>query len=603
MPNKNKRFIGTLIVFLVLAAAPLAAKAPGGKMAIRVSMAEPAAHYYHVEFRCEGLDSASLDFKLPAWTTGFYKIQDYARNVLGFEAADGTGRPLAWEKTTKNTWRVKKGGSAAVVVSYDVYAFNLFCADSYLGDDRGFLLPSGVFMYVDGLLRHPVTVTIDPFSAWKEVVTGLDPVEGRPRTYSAPDFDVLYDSPILMGNLVLLAFEVRGIPHVFAAHPSDMGSVDRPKFTADLKRMVESAVAIFDDIPYKRYAFLAIGPGGGGIEHLNSAVLAFNGAGLDNSATYTGWLCFVAHEYFHNYNVKRIRPIALGPFDYDRENYTRMLWVSEGFTSYYEYLVLNKAGLLPRDKVLEMMSGAIARYENVPGRLHQSATEASFDTWIQFFNRGENAANTTISYYDKGAALGMLLDLEIRNDTGNRKSLDDVMRRLYRRYYKDEGRGFTDAEFRQACEEAAGRPLDEIFEYASTVKPVDYPKYLAYAGLAIDAGPPAAAGAFLGATTRTQDGNLVISGVETGSPASKAGLSAQDELVALDGARASARSLGTCLDRKKPGDRIRITISRRGEIRDVEAVLGSRPEKTFAIKPLASATPLQSSILEAWLIK
>jgi predicted metalloprotease with PDZ domain len=603
MPNKDKHFIGALIVFLFLAGAPLAAKGPEGTMAIRVSMAEPGAHYYHVEFRCEGLDGASFDFKMPAWTTGFYKIQDYARNVLGFEAADGTGRPLPWEKTTKNTWRVKKGGSAAVVVSYDVYAFNLFCADSYLGDDRGFLLPSGVFMYVDGLLRHPVSITVEPYSAWKDVVTGLDPVEGRPRTFSAPDFDILYDAPILMGNLVLLTFEVRGIPHVFAAHPSDLGSVDRPKFTADLKRMVESAVAIFDDIPYKRYAFLAIGPGGGGIEHLNSTALAFNGAGLDNPAAYTGWLCFVAHEYFHNYNVKRIRPIALGPFDYDRENYTRMLWVSEGFTSYYEYLVLNRAGLLPRDKVLEMMSGTIARYENVPGRLHQSATEASFDTWIQFFNRGENAANTTISYYDKGAALGMLLDLEIRNDTGNRKSLDDVMRLLYRRYYRDKGRGFTDAEFRQACEEVAGRPLDEIFEYASTVKPVDYSKFLGYAGLAIDAGPPAAAGAFLGATTRTQDGNLVISGVETGSPASKSGLSAQDEIVALDGARASARSLGAFLDRRKPGDRIRITISRRGEVRDVEAVLGIRPEKTFAIKPLASATPLQSSIFEAWLIK
>jgi predicted metalloprotease with PDZ domain len=575
---------------------------PDGTMAITVSMESPSTHYYHVDFRCEGLRGTSLDFKMPAWTTGFYRIQDYARNVLNFRAADGAGRPLPWDKTTKNTWRVRPDGAAAIVVSYDVYAFNLFCADSYLGDDRGFLLPSGVFMYVDGLLRRPVTVAVEPYKEWKDVVTGLDPVEGKPRTFTAPDFDILYDSPILMGNLELLTFDVRGVPHVFAVHPSDMGNVDKPKFVSDLKRMVESVVAIFNDVPYKRYVFLAIGPGGGGIEHLNSMAVAFNGAGLDNPSAYTGWLCFVAHEYFHHFNVKRIRPVALGPFDYDRENYTRMLWVSEGFTVYYEYLVLNRAGLLPRGKALEMMGGTIARYENVPGRLFQSATESSFDTWIQFFNRGENAANTTISYYDKGAALGMLLDLAIRNQTGNKKSLDDVMRLLYRAYYKERGRGFTDAEFQQACEATAGGPLGEVFEYASTVREIDYPRYLACAGLDIDVSSAGIPGGFLGAATRSQDGNLMISSVEWDSPASKAGLSAQDEIIALDGVRASLRTFGELIARKKPGDRVRLTITRRGEVRDVDVVLAEKLEKSFTIKPVAAPTPLQSAILAGWLV-
>ncbi len=600
MPNPGNRRIAVLAAVLALLAGPLLAAGAEGTMAIRVSMKAPWTHTYHVEFRCEGLSAPALDFKMSAWTTGFYRIQDYARNVSGFAAADRAGRRLPFEKTTKNTWRVRSGGSA-VTVSYDVYAFNLFCADSYLGDDRGFLLPSGVFMYVDGHLHHPVLLEVEPYKGWKDVVTGLDPVAGKPFTFAAPDFDILFDSPILMGNLELLKFDVRGIPHVFAAHPSDMGNVDRPKFIADLGRLVEAAAAVFDDIPYKRYAFLAIGPGGGGIEHLNSMAVAFNGAGLGDPAAYTGWLCFVAHEYFHHYNVKRIRPIALGPFDYDRENYTRMLWVSEGFTVYYEYLVCNRAGLLPRDKALEMLGGTIARYENVPGRLFQSATESSFDTWIQFFNRGENSANTTISYYDKGAALGMMLDLEIRNATGNARSLDDVMRFLYRTYYKEKRRGFTDGEFRAACESTAGIPLEEIFEYASTVKPPDYAKALAYAGMTIDTGLRESAGAFLGAATRTQDGNLFISSVVRDSPASASGLSAHDEIIALDGARATARSFEAGLGRRKPGETVRLTISRRGEIREIEVVLGPKSEKSYTIKPLASRTSLQSAILDSWL--
>jgi predicted metalloprotease with PDZ domain len=601
MSKRNNRLFLILIIFLSCAAGTLPGAGPEGTMAFTVSVDAPSKHYYHVDFRCESLRAGSLDFKMPAWTTGFYKIQDYARNVLNFGAVDGKGRPLPWQKTSKNTWRVTSRETDSIIVSYDVYAFNLFCADSYLGDDRGFILPSGVFMYIDGFLRHPVTVAIEPFRNWTSVTTGLDPVEGKPHTYAAQDFDVLFDSPILMGNQELLTFDVRGIPHVFAADPSDLGNLDRVRFVSDLRRMVESAVAIFDDIPYKRYAFLAIGPGGGGIEHLNSMAVAFNGAGMDSPSGYTGWLCFVAHEYFHLFNVKRIRPIALGPFDYDRENYTRMLWVSEGFTVYYEYLILNRAGLLPREKALEMIGGTIARYENVPGRLFQSATESSFDTWIQFFNRGENSANTTISYYDKGAALGLLLDLKIRNETGNKKSLDDVMRLLYGDYYRKKGRGFTDGEFRRACESVAGGPLDEVFEYASTVKAVDYAKYLSYAGLVIDVQPRETPGAFLGAATRTQDGNLFISSVEWDSPASKAGLSAQDEMVALDGVRASARTLGELLNEKKAGERVQLMISRRGAVREIEVVLGKKLEKSFAIKPLASPTPLQAGLLAGWL--
>ncbi len=598
--NRSARIL--ILLCVLLAAGALAAgAAPEASMAFTVSMDRPESHYFHVELRCAGLRGETQDFKLPAWTPGYYMIMDYARNILDFRAVDGAGKPLAWEKTAKNIWRVRTGGAASVSVSYDVYAFARSVAESSLDDSQAFISPTGVFMHVGGRLREPVTVEVKPFGGWGRIATGLDPVAGRPNTYAAPDFDILYDSPILVGNLEILPFEVRGVPHAFAG--AGLGTFDREKFAADLKRMVEAAVSLFGEIPYSRYVFLSIGPGMGGLEHLNSVALTFSVAGLASPSGYKNVLSFISHEYFHNFNVKRIRPAALGPFDYDRENYTNMLWVAEGMTSYYEDIVLNRAGLLGRDEVLERFRSSIARFENSPGRLFQSATQSSFDTWIRFFNRGGNAANTTISYYDKGAALGLLLDLKIRNETGNRKSLDDVMRTLYREFYGEKKRGFTDAEFREVCERTAGVPLAEIFEYAATTKAVDYRKYLAYAGLEIEDQPRELPGAYLGAAAQPdQDGRLVVMNVEWDSPASRAGLSVQDEVLAVDGVRLTARSgLGEALGRKKPGDRAKLLISRRGGTREVEAVLGTKTEKTFRMTPAAAPGPLQAAILGDWL--
>jgi len=586
--------------FLVLAGAAALGQQPQGTMAFTVSMDLPNTHYYHVVLRCEGMTGETGDFKMPVWTPGYYRIMDYARNVSNFRAEDAAGRPIPWEKTTKNTWRVTSLKTASVTVSYDVFAFTPSVADSFLDDSRGFILPAGVFMHLAGRIQHPVTVSVKPYHAWSRVSTGLDPVQGQPNTFFAPDFDVLYDCPILVGNQEILSFEVKGIPHVIAVN--NLGSLDRATFVADLKRMADAAVAIIGEIPYRHYTFLMIGPGGGGLEHLNSAALTFNASSLGTPAGYKNWLSFVAHEFFHLYNVKRIRPIALGPFDYDRENYTDMLWVSEGFTSYYEDLILNRAGLLTRDEYLERARSNILNYESIPGHLFQSASESSFDTWIQFFSRGPNASNTTISYYDKGAALGMLLDLKIRNESKNQRSLDDVMRALYQQYYKERKRGFTDKEFRGVCESVAGGSLSEIFDvYASTVKDIDYPKYLAYAGLDIDLQPRDAPGVSFGALTEDRGGNPVISSVEWDSPAWRAGLSAQDEILAVDGVRVTSRTLSDILNARKPGETVRVLLSRHGAIREFDIVLGKKTERSFRLTPLPNPTPLQTAILEGWL--
>jgi predicted metalloprotease with PDZ domain len=571
-----------------------------GTMAFTISMEQPHTHYYHVVFRCDGLKGETQDFKMPVWTPGYYWIMDYAKNVLNFKALDEAGNPLAWTKISKNTWRVNSGNTASLTVSYDVYAFNRSVADSFLDDRRAFICPAGVFMHVAGQIEHPVTVTIKPNRNSSRVSTGLDPVADRPNTFIAPDFDILYDCPILIGNQEILTFYVQKIPHFLAIE--NLGTFDREKFMADIKRVVEGAIELIGEIPYEHYTFIMMDQGGGGLEHLNSMAVFANASSWDNPRGYKGWLSFIAHEFFHLYNVKRIRPISLGPFDYDRENYTDMLWVAEGFTVYYEYLILKRSGLLSSEEYFEMVQRFISSYENRPGHLFQSAAESSFDTWMKFFSRDENSANTTISYYDKGAALGLLLDLKIRHETKNKKSLDDVMRTLYVKYYKEKNRGFTDQEFRTECEIAAGCSLSEIFDiYVSTTKEIDYPKYFAYAGLEIDAIPKEVAGAFFGAETRDQDGNLMISRVEWDSPAQHGGLSARDEILALDGTRITARTLTQFLGNKKAGDRIKALIFRRNAIQEVEVILGKKMKRSFDIRPLENPGPLQSAILQDWL--
>jgi predicted metalloprotease with PDZ domain len=533
------------------------------------------------------------DFKMPAWNPGYYRIMDYEKFVSGFTAADGAGHELPWEKVTKNTWRVVTAGASAVVVNYDVFGNVSFAAQNFLGEARAYLAPPGLYMYVAGQLAHPASVTFEMPAGWSTIATGLDAVAGRPHTFTASNFDILFDSPVLAGSQELLRFDVKGVVHDVAIE-NVPASVDRQKMIADLRKMVETATGLMGDLPYKHYAFLMMGTGNGGIEHLNSASIAFNGNSLTSDAGYRRWLSYVAHEYFHNFNVKRIRPIALGPFDYDSENLTNMLWVSEGLSVYYQDLIVERAGLWTRDQYLEAMQSAIASFENASGHHYQSATDSSLHTWGS--SGVGNDRNTTISYYNNGGMLGAMLDLAIRNASENRKSLDDVMRGLYRKYYQQKQRGFTDAEFRQECEAAAGAPLAEIFVYAATTKDVDYAKYFAYAGLVLTADSQDAPGASLGANLQTlENGKLVV--VQGAAP-----LHPGDEILEVEGAKATPKAINDALAAKKPGDSLRFKINRDGAPQEAAVTLGKNSKRTFTLKPAGNPTPLQSAILKGWLL-
>jgi len=599
MNRQRRPLLAVVLIVLASSAGSPAFGAPAdAAVSFTVTMPRPAAHVFHVTCRVDGLAGEILDLKMPAWMPGFYRIMDYERHVSGFRALDGSGRPLGWEKALRNGWRIVAAGAPTVVVDYDVFGNTSFAANNFLDEQRAFIAPPGMFLYPDGKLKTPVTLIVELPAGWTQIGTGLDPIPGRAGAFAAPDFDTLYDCPILLGTQEVLSFEVQGVPHTLVLD-NVPEAADRNRITADLKRVVEASTGLMGDIPYKHYSFLLIGKGNGGIEHANSAAIFFNGQRLADGQGYPGWLSYVAHEYFHHFNVKRIRPLALGPFDYEAENLTDMLWVSEGLSVYYEDIVLVRGGLMTPEAYLAKMAGSISRFENASGHHFQSATEASLQTWGTSGVGGDR--NTTISYYDNGAMLGALLDLAIRNGSGDARSLDDVMRSLYRTFDLGKKRGFTDAEFREECERAAGGSLAEVFEFASTTRDVDYAKYLAFAGLKITGTPKDAPGGYLGLNTQTIDGTMTVSGVTPGSPAAGAGLAASDRILEVDGAPASAKVLSDALRAKKSGDRLKIKFARGDRTAEADIVLWRNVNMEYAITPLPDPSPLQSAILKDWL--
>lgn len=448
-----------------------------------VSMPQPSSHYFHVELYGSGWQDDTLELKMPKWMPGYYQIMDYAKAVENVSAKNREGKNLPLKNINENTWQIVLTKNKTFILNYDVKADRQFVANSYVDGDHGYIAPCGAFLYINGYLHTPVSINVKVVNPWSKIATGLDPVNGKSNEFTATDFDLLYDCPILAGNLQELpSFKVNGIEHRFITYRPD--DFDKVEFMASLKKVVEAAVAVIGDIPYRQYTFIGIGPGRGGIEHLNNTTVGFDGKGLNTTEGLNRTMNFLAHEYFHHYNVKRIRPMELGPFDYDNPTRTNLLWVSEGLSVYYEYMIVKRAGLISEQTLFANFEKSINGFEGSHGRLHQSLTQASYATWSEG-PYGKQAADTnqSISYYDKGPAVGLLLDFTIRHATQNKKSLDDVMRFLYNEYYKKMQRGFTDAEFQQACETVAGISLSNLFEYVFTTKELDYKTYFAYAGL------------------------------------------------------------------------------------------------------------------------
>ncbi|MBC7911068.1 MAG: M61 family metallopeptidase [Pyrinomonadaceae bacterium] len=573
-----------------------------------VSMSKPYTHLLEVEMRVRSSRlPANADLVMPVWTPGSYLVREYARHVQDFAAKDAGGRTLAWRKSSKNTWRVETGGAKEIVVVYSVCANELTVRTNELNDEHAFWTNAALLMYPAGQLKSPSTLRIVPFGEWK-IATGLAAVAGQPNTFRAETYDALYDSPVEVGNFKTLSFEVKNVSHRIVINGE--GNYDGERMRRDVQKIVETTVEMFGgEFPYRDYTFILNlrMAGSGGLEHTNSTALIWRRFGFRPESSYIDFLSLVAHEYYHVWNVKLIRPDALGPFDYTQENYTRLLWVAEGLTDYYEDLILRRSSLMSDRQFLNVFAVAIQDLQNRPGRFETSVEEASFDAWIKFYRPDENAVNNQISYYDKGGIVGMLLDLEIRRVSKGERSLDDTMRYLYAEFSK-KGRNYTPEDFQRAAERAAGASLDSFFsKYVRGRDEIDYDAILAAFGLRLDttgataSTTPPAERAFFGATLAQVNDRLMVRNVREGTPAYDQGIMFDDQIVALDGMRVGLETWDARLSEKRPGDKIRVTVFRRDDLRTIEITLGGRIVAPYAIVPVAQPTEDQQRLYQAWM--
>ena len=595
---------------------------PPVDISFTVAMPRPHTHLLEVDVAVKRAASGPQEERLvmPVWTPGSYMIREFARHVQDFAAVDASGQQLKWEKTNKDTWRVMTNGAREWHARYRVYANELSVRTSELNSGHAFWNNANILMYLEGYLQSPSTVRVLAPDVWK-VATGLPAVLGQKNTFRAENFDILYDSPFEVSNFKTLVFNVKGVAHRIVIDGE--GNYDPERMRRDVQKIVETEVEIMGgEIPYHDYTFILHLRGGGGLEHLNSTALGyprfgFRVAGGDRATSaapnataslgeYRGFLSLVAHEFFHLWNVKRIRPDALGPFDYTQENYTKMLWVAEGITDYYADLALRRAGLISDNDFLSATARAMQALQNTPGRLEQSAEESSFDSWIKYYRQDENSVNSQVSYYEKGALLGLLLDLEIRKRSAGAKSLDDVMRYLYTEYFK-KNRNYGPVDFQKACELMAGASLEEFFNrFVRGKEELNYNGALEAAGLRLETNAPGGSGRandriFFGADITQEADRLMVDRVYAGSPAYEQGLNAGDQIVALDNVRVTRDFFNARLAEKKPGDLVNLTIFRFDDLSMLPIKLGPGREGTYRIIPLTNQTEVQKKIYRDWL--
>jgi predicted metalloprotease with PDZ domain len=587
--------------------------------------AHPEGHLYRVSCTVPEPDPSGQEFALPAWIPGSYMIREFARHVVSIRA-ESRGRPVSIEKLDKHTWRAD-ASPGLLTVTCEVYARDLSVRGAYLDPQQAFFNGACLFLRAKGREDTPCEMEIRRpegarYRNWI-VVTAMDRSGAKLRgfgRYRAADYDELIDHPVAMGELSLATFRACGVPHDIAItgrHRADMARLAR-----DLKRLCEHHIRFFGvPAPMKRYAFLitTLGEGYGGLEHRASTALLCSRDDLPRRGEtrvgerYRTFLGLASHEYFHTWNVKRIKPAAFTPYDLDRESYTALLWAFEGMTSYYDDLALVRCGLIGRKDYLELLGRAITAYLRIPGKRRQTLAEASFDAWIKYYRPDENSPNATVSYYGKGSLVALCLDLAIRERTRGRKSLDDVMRELWRRHGLT-GTGVEENGVERLAEEVTGLDLRKSFDdWLRSTAELPLKALLAAHGLGMSlrpaesssdrGGKPAASGspgglAMLGAMARSDGEETVVTQVLDGCAAREAGMAAGDAIVAIDGLRIGRGGLDAALSKRRAGETVKFHAFRRDELHEFEVHLRAAPADTCV---LAETPGAKGRLLDRWL--
>ena len=610
----------------------------------RVTPAEPQAHLFRVELVIARPSADEVTLSMPAWIPGSYMVRDFARNVLDI-AAEDAGGPLPLEKRDKQTWALTLRGRKATL-RYRVYAWDLSVRGAHLDTRHAYFNGAAVFLRVAGQEPHPCTVELlppplDTGADW-QIATSLRPLDAAPLgfgRYQADGYEDLIDHPVEMGRFSLIPFSVLGVPHRMAI--SGRHRCDEARLRRDLTRICTEQAALFGELPLDRYLFLvtAVGDGYGGLEHSYSTSLICSRDDLSQppapsqnpsvpiadkpSEGYRRFLGLCSHEYFHLWNVKRIRPQALMDGDLSGEVHTRLLWAFEGITSYYDDLTLVRSGCIDEAGYLELLAQGITRVLRTPGRLVQTLAESSFDAWTKLYKADENAANAIISYYAKGALVALALDLTIRHRTQGAKSLDDVIRALWEHHGRT-GIGVPEHGVEALAAEVTGLDLDPFFSQAlDSTEDIDLAPLLVPMGIGMrlrpsrgpkDVGglangkpperpesPETSAGPVLGVRLQPQASEAVIATVLTGSAALAAGLAAGDVVIAVDDIRATRDNLDGLIARVQPGTEVRVHAFRRDELLTFAVCPLPPPADTCELHLLEHAPPETAARRAAWL--
>jgi predicted metalloprotease with PDZ domain len=612
-----------------------------------LDLADAKNHYATVTLDAMATGDTT-ELMMPVWTPGSYLVREFARHIdtMTVEASDGTELPF--RKTRKNRWVVDTPGVDRLQVSYRLYCNELSVRTNWVGRQFAVINGASTFITVPSQIGEPHRVELKLPEGWTRSATSLLGEGDRPHAYRAADYDELVDSPLVAGRINVYPFQVGGIEHQLV-NIGESGYWDGSQAANDLKKVVKEHQRMWGSVPYDRYLFLnVIAERGGGLEHDNSTLIMSSRWSFRDKKRYNDWLSLVSHEFFHAWNIRRLRPRSLIEYDYENEVYTENLWIAEGITSYYEDLALIRAGLFSEKEFLDRLSKNIENTQKANGRAVQSLRQSSYDTWIKFYRPDENSANTRISYYSKGAVVAFLLDAKIRKLTDGRKSLDDVMRQMFAEFAES---GYTTDDFRKTANRVAGDDLtawfkraidqtdeldfsdleaiglqfseevdeDEEHELAESavngenetatdeeeqdLDDKDEPTSGEMTGAPTDKDDDHVAKkekAWLGVHTSDNGGRLTISRVTSNSPATAAGLNPGDEIIAINDFRIR-NSLDGRLKQFEIGDEVNLLIARRGRLLEITVEIGIQPKQTWKLKRIAEPTAEQQAQWQAWL--
>lgn len=569
----------------------------------QVSLSRPESHFFEVILRVRYWQSPTLDLKFPVWTPGSYLVREYVRHLQNFVAQAEDETPLKSVKRSKNHWWVETPGVENLTIRYRIFANELTVRTNHLDATHGYFNGAALFFRIPGLEKTPIEVKIiPPDSSW-QVVTPLVKKTEADLSYIAKDFDTLVDSPFEIGKPQLYHFEVLGKSHKLAVWGE--GNFAAGRAIRDFEKIIETEAKIFGGLPYSRYVFLLhlTEKSIGGLEHKDACSLIYPRFGFRENESYQRFMQLVAHEFFHLWNVKRIRPKGLEVFDYDQENYTPSLWFCEGTTSYYDMVIPLRAGIYDAKAFLKELGKEITRLQTTPGRLVQPLQESSWDAWIKLYRQDAYSNNSQISYYLKGELVSLLLDLRIRLNSENTRSLDDVLRQLWVEFGQPEV-GFTPEQLQQCFTTVAGENLDSFFAtYLDTTTELPFNEYLEPFGLRLQADfePNCEGVPYLGMTVKTEYGKEKVKSVIAGSPAAQAGIDPGDELLALEQLRVTADQLNDRLRNYQVGDAIALTLFRQDQLMTVSVTLGTPQPNRYQVVAVENPTPAQMNRFAGWL--